>query len=110
MQVELAAEIATLNTKIQQLEREANNEDLTRDVAKGLSEIFRLKGEIVDWKSQMKYWYKRAFELSKVQERLRADIDTLPADLHECEQTLKTEIARADKLWEAGSRVQAEYK
>ncbi len=62
MQVELAAEIATLNTKIQQLEREANNEDLTRDVAKGLSEIVRLKGKIVDSESQMKHWYTRVFE------------------------------------------------
>ena len=53
----LEAEIATLNTKIQQLQREANNEDLTRDVAKGRSEIVRLKGEIVDLESKFRCWY-----------------------------------------------------
>ena len=108
--MELAAEIATLNTKIQQLEREANNEDLTREVAKGLSEIVRLKSKIVDLESQMKHWYKRVFEQSKVQERLRADVDSLQTALDECEQKLEKETARADKLWEAGSRLQAECK
>ena len=83
--MELAAEIATLNTKIQQLEREANNEDLTREVAKGLSEIVRLKSKIVDLEAQMKHWYTRVFEQSKVQERLGADIDTLQTALDECE-------------------------
>jgi predicted nucleic acid-binding Zn-ribbon protein len=108
--VELATEIATLNTKIQQLEREANNEDLTREVAKGLSEIVRLKSKIVDLESQMKHWYKRVFEQSKVQERLRADVDSLQTALDECEQKLEKETARADKLLEAGSRLQAECK
>ena len=115
--MELAAEIATLNTKIQQLQREANNEDLTRDVAKGRSEIVRLKGEIVDLESKFRCWYKRAFDQSIVLESLRADIETLQADLHECAQKLKIETARADKaearsskVLEAGRNVQAEYK